>query len=57
MTYSEFKKLVQEKGWTVPVLRSDSAPPTEELLELMGELGLAKYERFVLRYEREQGAK
>lgn len=55
MSYGEFKNLVRAKGWTVPVLRSDSAPPTEDLLALMDELGLAKYERFVLRYEREQG--
>jgi hypothetical protein len=57
MTYAEFKKVVAEKGWTVPVLRSDSAPPTRELLDLMDELGLKKYEQFVMRYEREQGAK
>lgn len=55
MSYGDFKNLVRAKGWTVGQLRSDDAPPTEELLSLMDELGLAKYERFVLRYEREQG--
>lgn len=54
MTYAEFKRLVAEKGWTVAVLRSENAPPTEELLALMDELGLTKYERFVIRYTREQ---
>lgn len=50
MTYDAFKRLVAEKGWTVRQLRSDDAPPTQELLALMDELGLAKYERFVLHY-------
>ena len=54
MTYAEFVKLVREKGWTVPVLRSENAPPPPELFDLMARIGLAKYERFVLRYEREQ---
>lgn len=57
MTYASFLKTVRAAGYTVVTLRCDDAPPTAELLDLMSECGLAKYERFVLKYEREQGAK
>jgi hypothetical protein len=53
MNYAMFKKVVREKGWTLPLLRSENAPPTGELLDFMTGIGLYRYESFVLRYERE----
>jgi hypothetical protein len=53
MTYAQFKKLVKASGWSIPYLRSEKAPPGNDLLELMDSIGLNKYERFVLRFERE----
>lgn len=53
MKYEEFKKLVKEKCWTIADLRCDNAPPTEELLEVMDQMGLEKYERYVLKLETE----
>lgn len=57
MTYAEFKAIVREHGWTIRQLRSDDAPPTPELLELMDRIGLARYERFVLRLQQEGAAR
>lgn len=54
MNYAMFKKIVTANGWTLRTLRCDDAPPPAEMLELMDRVGLAKYERFVLRFEREQ---
>jgi hypothetical protein len=54
MTYAEFKQLIALNGWTVRALRCDDAPPTPAMYEVMDIIGLAKYERFVLRYQREQ---
>jgi hypothetical protein len=47
-----FQALVTEQGWTLGQLRCD-APPTEELLEAMDRIGLATWEKYVLRWERE----
>ena len=55
MTYQQFKKWVAERGYTVRQLRCDDAPPTAEMEEVMSRIGLDRYERYVLRYEREQG--
>jgi hypothetical protein len=52
MTYREFKRLVQEAGWTLAEMRFDVRPP-EELLRLLDRLGLKKYERFVLKWQTE----
>ena len=49
MTYREFKRLVQEAGWTLAEMRFDVRPP-EELLRLLDRLGLKKYERLVLKW-------
>jgi hypothetical protein len=53
MNYDEFKALVLANGWTIRQLRSDDAPPSPELLDLMDRIGLVRYERFVLRLQRE----
>lgn len=53
MTYAQFTARVRQHGWDVPTLRSDNTPPTDDLLDLMDECGLAQYERFVLRYAAE----
>jgi hypothetical protein len=53
MRYATFVKVVADKGWTLADLRSDRAPPSGELLELMDRIGLDAYERLVLRYQRE----
>jgi hypothetical protein len=47
--------VVKAKGWTIRVLRSDDAPPSDDLLALMDQVGLGTYEQYVLRLEREQG--
>jgi hypothetical protein len=51
MTFKEFWRLVVQQGWTLAQLRCD-VRPTEDLLALMDELGLDRYERYVLRAER-----
>jgi hypothetical protein len=55
MTYEAFREVVKAKGWTIRVLRSDDAPPSDDLLALMDQVGLGTYEQYVLRLEREQG--
>lgn len=51
--YEAFRRVVTEKGWTLAQLRCDSAPPSPEMWEVMERVGLADWERFVLRLERE----
>jgi hypothetical protein len=51
MRYEAFVRLVAKKGWTLGQLRCD-VRPTEELLEAMTTIGLDRWERFVLRWER-----
>lgn len=53
MTYTAFKALVLARGWTIRQLRSDDAPPSPELAELIERVGLVKYERFVLKMQNE----
>ena len=53
MTYTEFKKWVAGMGLTLAQLRCDDAPPTSQMLEVMDRIGLATYERFVGRLQRE----
>lgn len=55
MRYDQFKAMVADKGWTLAQLRCDT-PPSDDLLELMAVLGLAKYEQFVMRLRKEQEA-
>ena len=50
MTCAEFIEAVRRGGWTVRQLRSDDAPPTDDLMD---RVGLQKYERYVLRYEKD----
>lgn len=57
MSYREFKKIIEEKGWSIPFLRSDDAPPTDELMELLDRVGLNRYETLLTRYCREKGWK
>jgi len=54
MKYSQFKRVIQQHGWTLAELCCDNAPPSERLLLLMDCLGLEKYERFVKKLEKEQ---
>lgn len=56
MTYARFKTIVAENGWTIRQLRSDDAPPTAALLDLMDRLGLHNYERYVLRLQAEESS-
>ncbi len=41
-----FRALVKRKGWTESQLRCD-VPPTKELLALMEDIGLERYERYL----------
>ncbi len=52
VTYATFLKAVRRRGLTLQQLRGD-VRPTEDTLYLMDALGLDRYERFVLRFERE----
>lgn len=54
MTYAEFKKWVAERGLTLSQLRADDAPPSEEVYDLMCGIGLGVYERYVVRFQKEQ---
>jgi hypothetical protein len=51
MRYSQFVDLVRARGWSVPQLRCD-VTPTQEVLDLMDNIGLEKFEDFVMRYSR-----
>jgi hypothetical protein len=53
-SYAIFLEVARSKGWTLAALRCD-VPPTDELLAVMDQIGLAKYEAFVRRVEREGG--
>ena len=53
VNYAYFAREVARRGWTVAQLRSENAPPDAVLLRFMEEIGLARYEQFVLRFERE----
>ena len=53
MTYAEFRRWAIEGGYTSRELRCDDAPPSDELLEVMDRVGLAKYETFVNRFAAE----
>lgn len=50
MQYNAFLKLVAENRWTLADLRCE-VRPSEELLEVMGQVGLDRYEEFVTRFE------
>ncbi len=55
MTYVAFKKWAAKEGLTLAQLRCDDAPPTGPMLDVMDRIGLAAYERFVARLQREDG--
>jgi hypothetical protein len=48
MTYTAFHSAVQSAGWTLAELRCD-VPPSGALTRFMEQVGLNRYERFVLR--------
>jgi hypothetical protein len=48
--YGLFVQEVIGQRWSLAELRCDK-PPTDQLLDLMDRLGLAKYESFVMRWE------
>lgn len=52
MSYADFVECVKKHKWTMSQVRFDESPPPE-LVELMDQLGLRRYEMFALRYERE----
>jgi hypothetical protein len=53
-TYGQFKARVKAMGLTLEQLRCD-VRPTQEILDLMEEVGPDRYERLVLRFEKEAG--
>jgi hypothetical protein len=48
--FLDFKRLVNEAGWSLAQLRCDE-PPTAGLLEAMDHFGLDDWERFVTALE------
>ncbi len=51
MSYQEFRQRVLAAGWTIAQLRCD-VPPSRAILDLMDEVGLDCWERYVNRMER-----
>ncbi len=54
-TYQAFRRLAFGKGWTLAQLRCD-VPPTDDILAAMDATGIAAWERFVTRLQREADA-
>ncbi len=50
MTYAEFRAAVIAAGWTMAELRFDvPSDPHDVLLDFVESVGMARYERYVLR--------
>jgi len=52
--YRAFVQAIEAADYTLAQLRCD-VPPSDGLLALMDQVGLARYESYVLRWEREVG--
>ncbi len=48
MTFKQFKDLVLSRGWSLAELRCD-VPPSPDILDLIEQIGLKRYEAYVRR--------